>query len=219
MKIDSSSRLDFSLMVRIHNRWKQSEKEKLKAELSYFKAQINPHFLFNTLNSIYSLAIQKEENTADAIVKLSGLMRYVISDASHDFVTLDKEISYINDYIELQKLRYGQTVEIDYTPCNPRPGMMIAPLLLIPFIENAFKYGINPESLSRIEITMQLKQSELHLHVYNQKAFSRDDSEAVGGLGMKNTRQRLSLLYPDKQKLFIENTKTDFTVDLYIDLG
>lgn len=209
----------FSLLIKINNRWKQAEREKLKAELSFFKAQINPHFLFNTLNTIYSLAIQQSENTADAIVKLSGMMRYILSDASQDFVALDKEISYINDYIDLQKLRYGETVEIDYVPSHPGPGMMIAPLVLIPFIENAFKFGINPEKKSHILINMQLVQSDFHLHVFNEAVSMQDDIESVSGLGINNTRQRLSLLYPDKHKLVIDNSKSGFTVDLYISLA
>ena len=207
----------FSLMLKIYNRWKQAEKEKLKAELSYFKAQINPHFLFNTLNTIYSLAIQKADNTPEAVVKLSGMMRYVISDASHDFVPLEKEISYITDYIDLQKIRFGETVTIDYNPCDPGPGMYIAPLILIPFIENAFKYGVNPGSGSTITMQIGLSGHELHMHISNQKVIP-EDIETSGGLGITNARQRLSLLYPDKHRLIIGDREKDFTVDLFIAL-
>ena len=104
-----------STMIKINNRLKQTEKEKIDAELSYLKAQINPHFLFNTLNSIYSSAIEENaDNTATAVVKLSGMMRYVISEAHHDYVPLEKEINYITDYIELQKIRLGNTVNLQY---------------------------------------------------------------------------------------------------------
>jgi sensor histidine kinase YesM len=197
---------------------KQSEKEKLKAELSYFKAQINPHFLFNTLNTIYSLAIQKAGNTAEAVVKLSGMMRYVLSDASHDYVALEKEIGYISDYIELQKIRFGETVRIDYQPCDPDSGKSIAPLVLIPFIENAFKFGVNPGEDSFIGITISLSGDELHLKVFNNKVNGSQETETTGGLGIVNAKHRLDLLYPEKHKLIIEDKETEFTVDLYINL-
>ena len=208
----------FSLLLKINNRLKITEKEKLKAELSYFKAQINPHFLFNTLNTIYSLAIQKAENTPEAVVKLSGMMRYVISDASHDVVPLEKEISYISDYIDLQKIRFGDTVKIDYKHCEPVSGKSIAPLILIPFIENAFKYGVNPEENSFISVILELSGSELHLGVFNHKVHDRSETESSGGLGISNARQRLAMLYPEKHKLVIEDSTSHFKVDLYINL-
>jgi sensor histidine kinase YesM len=207
----------FSLMLKIYNRWKQAEKEKLKAELSYFKAQINPHFLFNTLNTIYSLAIQKADNTPEAVVKLSGMMRYVISDASEDFVPLEKEISYITDYIDLQKIRFGDTVTIDYKPCDTLPGKYIAPLILIPFIENAFKFGINPEAESKIEIALDFTGKDFHMRVFNNKVI-QPESNGVGGLGIINAQQRLALLYPDNHRLIIDDKEKEFTVDLYINL-
>lgn len=208
----------FSLLLKINNRLKQTEKEKLKAELSYFKAQINPHFLFNTLNTIYSLAIQKADNTPEAVVKLSGMMRYVISDASHDVVPLEKEISYISDYIDLQKIRFGDTVKIDYRHCEPDTGKSIAPLILIPFIENAFKFGVNPEENSFISVILNLSGSELHLGVFNHKVYDRSVPDTPGGLGISNARQRLALLYPQKHNLVIEDSMSHFKVDLYINL-
>jgi hypothetical protein len=206
----------FSLMVKMNSRWKQADKERLKAELSYFKAQINPHFLFNTLNTIYSLAIQKADNTPEAVVKLSGMMRYVISDASSDYVPLEKEISYISDYIELQRIRFGDTVNIDFNPLDLASGPQIAPLILIPFIENAFKFGVNPEKDSFISISIKLSGRELHMRVFNKKVDDRQKNESVSGLGISNARHRLDLLYPDKYRLFIEDKETEYTVDLYI---
>jgi len=208
----------FSLMLKINNRLKISEKEKLNAELSYFKAQINPHFLFNTLNTIYSLAIQKADNTAEAIVKLSGMMRFVISDASSDYVSLEKEISYISDYIEFQKIRHGETVKIEYQTQNILPGERIAPLLLMPFIENAFKFGINPEEESVISISIGVSGSELHMLVYNKKVVLPEGPESQSGLGINNARHRLELLYPNKHQLFISEGEQDFKVELYINI-
>jgi hypothetical protein len=208
----------FSLMLKINLRLKQSEKEKMRAELSYLKAQINPHFLFNSLNTIYSLAIQKADNTAEAIVKLSGMMRFVITDASHDHVSIEKEISYITDYIEFQKIRHGETVKVDYQTQNIFPGERIAPLLLMPFIENAFKFGINPEEDSIIRISIIISGTELHLHVYNLKVGKTLDPGHAGGIGISNARHRLELLYPDKHQLLINDGELDYTVDLYINL-
>jgi hypothetical protein len=208
----------FSLLLKINNRLKQMEREKLRAELSYFKAQINPHFLFNTLNSIYSLAIQKDDKTPEAVVKLSGMMRYVMTDASHDFVPLDKEISYITDYIDLQKIRFGDTARIDYQPCVPAPGKYIAPLILIPFIENAFKFGVNPESDSFISVRINMSGSKLQMSVFNHKIQKRTESEPAGGLGISNAKQRLAMLYPEKHRLVIEDGNSHYKVDLYINL-
>jgi LytS/YehU family sensor histidine kinase len=208
----------FSLMLKINNRLKVSEKEKLRAELSYFKAQINPHFLFNSLNTIYSLAIRQAGNTAEAVVKLSGMMRFVISDASQDYVSLEKEVAYVTDYIEFQKIRYGLTVRLEYEVENIQPGEVIAPLLLMPFIENAFKFGINPEEESLIRIDVRLRDSELHLHVFNRKVGHAAEPGISGGIGISNARHRLNLIYPEKHQLIIEESDADFKVDLFITL-
>jgi len=209
----------FSLMLKVHNRWKKTEKEKVDAELMYFKAQINPHFLFNTLNSIYSLALQKADNTPEAVVKLSGMMRYVLTDASEDFVPLSKEMGYISDYIALQKIRHGETVNVEFKIGDYPQDIRIAPLILIPFIENAFKFGINPEDPSYILIELDITGIKLHLKVFNSKLNIRRDQEQSVGLGIGNARRRLNLIYPDHHKLVIEDKEETFTVDLYIDLS
>jgi len=152
------------------------------------------------------------------VVKLSAMMRYVITDASQDFVPLGKEISYISDYIDLQKIRFGDTVKIDYKTCQPDTGKSIAPLILIPFIENAFKFGVNPEENSFISVILELSDAELHLGVFNHKVHYRSETETSGGLGISNARQRLALLYPDKHRLVIEDSLSHFKVDLYINL-
>ncbi|KAA9347855.1 sensor histidine kinase [Larkinella humicola] len=208
-----------SLYLQIKNRWRQTEQEKLSTELSYLKAQINPHFLFNTLNSIYSLAIEKSDKTADAVVKLSSLMRYVIRDAGSHEVPLAKEVAYISDYIALQQLRLDDTVQIEYAVSGFFNGKQIAPLILISFIENAFKYGVNPEEKSIIHITISLNENTLRLYVFNKKVRLYHNDEASGGIGIDNTKARLKLVYPNQHVLTINDNPTGFAVDLTLNLA
>ncbi|UKJ06503.1 sensor histidine kinase [Solitalea lacus] len=211
------SALFLSLVIKISNRWKQAEQQKLSVELSYLKAQINPHFLFNTLNSIYSLALEKSEAAPMAVVKLSDMMRYIIHDANHDFVPLDKEIKYITDYIELQKLRFGNSVDLQYAVTGNVFGKKIAPLILIAFIENAFKYGVNAEENSKINIAINIEKDELHLSVENNKVHHAS-TDASNGLGIENAKNRLNLLYPSNHNLIINNNLHNFSVLLTINL-
>ncbi len=208
-----------SLALTINNRWKKSSSEKLISELSYLKAQINPHFLFNTLNSIYSLAIEKSEHTATAIVTLSGMMRYTISDTVEKFVSLEKEMNYINSYIELQKLRLGDTAMVNYIVDGDISDKTIAPLVLIPFIENAFKHGVNPEETSQIDIQISVSDTYLYLHVFNLKVPHNVQTQLRTGYGLENGRSQLKILYPNKHTIKIENKNLSFAVSLKINLS
>ncbi|MCC6287021.1 MAG: histidine kinase [Chitinophagaceae bacterium] len=208
----------FSLMLRISNRWRRVEKEKVDRELSYLKAQINPHFLFNTLNSIYALAINKSDDTAAAVVKLSGMMRYVLSDATLEYVPLEKEINYIRDYIELQELRFGESMQLDFTVKGELHSQKIAPLILIAFVENAFKYGVNAEEEAPISIAIHIFNAVLTMKVHNYKVKRDGDTDNQHGLGIANTKNRLELLYPSRHMLEIKNTERDFTVLLTLNL-
>jgi hypothetical protein len=210
--------LIFSLMLRISSRWKQSEKERLGAELSYLKAQINPHFLFNTLNSIYSLAIEKSDDTPAAVVKLSEMMRYVTTEANQDFVSLEKELRYISSYIELQKIRFEDTIRFSFDITGDPAGKRIAPLILIPFVENAFKHGVNPEEDSEIQVSISIHEDNLHMVVFNKKVNVRLQNEERTEQGIENTRNRLQMLYPAKFLLIINNEKSGFSVNLTINL-
>lgn len=210
--------LTFSFLLKMSMRLKQTEKEKLNAELSYLKAQINPHFLFNTLNSIYSLAINKSDETPAAIVKLSSMMRYVISESNQHFVPLEKEINYLSSYIELQKLRLENTVDIKFALTGSPEGKHIAPLILIPFVENAFKHGVNPEENSRIEISMMINFQGIQLHIYNNKVNSLHDNDQRVGLGMENATARLQLLYPGRHLLTVDDSEKYFSVDLTMNM-
>ncbi len=210
--------LTFSFLLKISMRLKQTEKEKLNAELSYLKAQINPHFLFNTLNSIYALAINKSDETPTAIVKLSGMMRYVISESDQHFVSLDKEINYVSDYIELQRLRLENTVSVHCSLNGNPEGKQIAPLIFIPFIENAFKHGVNPEENSCIAIGINITLQEIHLKVHNNKVHHANVENTVREMGMDNAISRLQLLYPGKHELIIDDKPNYFSVELTINI-
>ncbi len=209
----------FSLLLQLNRRLKHAEKEKMKAELSYLRAQINPHFLFNTLNSIYSLAIQKSDKTPKAIVDLSNLMRYVTTEAHHEYVPLDNEIIYITNYINLQVIRLGETAKIDFRLTGKMDTEKITPLILIPFVENAFKYGINPERNALIQVIIEVAEGNLHMRVFNMKVNGlQPTSEERSGHGIQNTRSRLQALYPGKHQLSINDEHGEYTVDLKINL-
>jgi len=207
-----------SLILRINAQWKQAQREKAHAELSYLKAQINPHFLFNTLNSIYSLAITQSDKTASSIVKLSGMMRYVLFDAQSNLVSLEKEINYITDYVDLQKLRFDDTVNLIFEVRGEPSGKVIAPLIIISFIENAFKYGISPEEKSDIVIDIDIDEQDIKVYIQNNKVKTKFDSETGKGVGIENTRNRLEMIYPGKYELSLEDERDTYIVYLKIEL-
>jgi sensor histidine kinase YesM len=206
-----------SFSLQLYFTWKQTERERMNAEILYLKAKIDPHFLFNTLNSIYALALEKSDDTPTALVKLSGMMRYVFNEAKDTFVWLDKEINYISDYIALQNIRLGNTVDLTYNVSGISAGKKIAPLVLIPFVENAFKYGVNPEEESRINIDIAITTTRLTMVVANKKVKIRKGSVAKSGHGITTTRGRLELLYPGKHILKIDDNEKEFSVSLHID--
>ena len=206
----------FSYTLHINAQRKRAERARIDAELAYLKAQINPHFLFNTLNSIYALAIQKSDATADAVVQLSSMMRYVLSEASKDVVPLQKEIEYISDYIELQKTRLSENVTFSYNIIG-NPGMQpIAPMLLIPFIENTFKYGVNPDEDCSIDINFSCTDKEVQMHTYNKKVKMRSAHTESNNMGIENAQKRLLSLYPTQHSLIIKEDESSFTVFLSI---
>lgn len=202
-----------SLLFAINVRLQKVEEDKMKSELSFLKAQINPHFLFNTLNSIYALAIKKSDQTADAVVQLSELMRYIITNANDDVIALDKEINYINNFVELQKTRLGNTVIINYKVEGNQYGKCITPLILISFIENAFKHGVNPNQDSEIKIQISIEEENLYLFVSNNKVKS---NPSESGIGLQNTIERLSHLYPNTHELTIDDNPETYNVTLKI---
>jgi hypothetical protein len=207
-----------AFLIKINNRMNEIHDEKLTAEVSYLKAQINPHFLFNTLNSLYALTLQKSNEAPNAVLKLSGIMRYVVTESSQELVALDKEINYIKDYIELQKLRLDKSVSLSFDIHGTSAGRAIAPLILIPFIENAFKYGINPDENSFIKIVIAIENKSLRMSVQNSIVASEIDEEFKTGEGLKNTQKRLDLIYTGKYELTVREANNVYDVNLKIDL-
>ncbi len=206
--------LFLALLLKIRDRWIRAEEEKLHSELAYLKAQINPHFHFNTLNSIYAMALSRSDQTAGAIVRLSSMMRYVLVEAGRDKVSLEQEITYLTDYIQLQQIRFEDALQLRLEVNGHRENRQIVPLLLIPFVENAFKYGVNPEEPSPVGIRIDIGEHELHRHVSNTQVAIHHPAATQGGLGIGNTRQRLQMLYPGKHTLIIEDGNDSFIVSL-----
>ncbi|RFZ91974.1 hypothetical protein D0C36_11030 [Mucilaginibacter conchicola] len=190
-----------------------AEAEKANAELSFLKAQINPHFLFNTLNNIYTLAITSSEHTADSIMKLSNIMRYVTDEVEEDFVELQNEVNCISNYIDLQRLRLGSKTSVSFTVQGDLSGKKIAPLLLMTFVENVFKYGISKQHQSDIDINLLVKPDTITFLCVNP-IFERNEKLERTGIGLNNTRQRLKHLYPGKHFLNIKDENNQFMVVL-----
>ncbi len=221
--------ISLALTYGFSRNWIVSEKkkqelvrEKLSAELNFLKTQLSPHFLFNVLNMAYSSASRSgDERTADIIEKLSGLMRYIIYDSNVEKIDLEKEIEYIRNYIRLQKMRFSEDipVKVNFEISGNVTGLKIAPLILIPFIENAFKYGVKLEKESKIDILLTFQNDELEFvarnPVYkNSQSIKNNNS----GIGIKNTRKRLEIMYPGKHKLSINESDGVFTVKFLLKL-
>lgn len=209
-----------TMAIEISKRWRlteqraaQAEAGRANAELSFLKAQINPHFLFNTLNNIYTLALTKNEHTADSIMKLSNIMRYVTDDASEHFVSLESEVDCIRDYIDLQRLRLGRKVQLDFSVTGDLERKRIAPLIFMTFIENVFKYGISNHEDSPLAIRIFAEERTITLYSSNP-VFSGRNNKERSGIGISNTRRRLEHLYPNRHLLNIREEEGLYTVEL-----
>ena len=201
-------------------RSRELENQQLISELQFLKAQINPHFLFNTLNNLYYLAVSESSRTPEVIAKLSGMMRYMLYDSNHPLVPLSKEIEYIENYLSLERLRLDDRVPITFEVEGQVEGVRIAPLILITFLENAFKHGVSGAA-DDVFITVRLDVNEgsCHYRVTNSKlaADSKTLSEK-SGIGLQNVRRRLELSYPDRYELQTDETEDRYRVDLQLQL-
>lgn len=195
---------------------RDAELESREMELQFLKSQLNPHFLFNSLNNIYSLAYQKSDKTADAILKLSEIMRYMIYESNTPTVSLSKEVDYLKSYIELQKIRFKDGAFVEMSISGEIDDQRVVPLMLISFVENAFKHGIANDPTDPIKITIIANQKILHFGVVNKKG--KQNKDAQGGVGLTNVERRLQLVYPDRYKLNVVNSAAHYTTELMIDI-
>lgn len=197
--------------------WMISQKEKITAEIQLLKAQVHPHFLFNTLNNIYSFSLERSPKTPGLILKLSSLLSYMLYDCKADEVLLEKETGIMKDYIDLEKERYGNKIEISWSVEGDIKDKYIAPLLMLPFLENAFKHGTS-EQLEKpwLNVDISVRQNILKCKIANSKNEFVPLSQ--NGIGVNNAKKRLDFLYPDKHELKMSDEGNFFVVSLLIDL-
>lgn len=192
-------------------------KAKAEVEIKLLKGQLHPHFLFNSLNNIYSLALSKSELTADSILKLTELLDYLVYRASMDTVPLAKEVELLENYLGLEELRYGKKLQVQADIAVQNDSMSIAPLLLLPFAENCFKHGgVGTDGLFKVEIDLYTDHKKLHFRLRNSKRKANNAPTHSGGVGLENIQKRLNLLYPDRHQLHISNTADHYEVTLEI---
>lgn len=206
----------FRIQLQLKEREKVLIKAKLESELQFLKAQTNPHFLFNTLNNIYGIALQKDEYLASSVMKLSKIMRFMIYECKKDKIDISEEIKVIEDYISLEKLRYNKRLDIDFSYSLDNPKESIAPLLLLPFVENAFKHGAS-ESRFDIIILVRLKLLNGKLNFIVENSNEKQTTTIVENIGLSNIKRQLEIVYNDYQ-LKIKPTLEMFNVSLSIDL-
>ncbi len=192
------------------------ENASLSSELRFLRAQVNPHFLFNTLNNLYYLAVNQSPQTPEVIAKLAGLMRYLLHDSNHATVPLDKEVEYMRNYISLEQLRLNDQVPIAFEVSGPTGSVQVVPLILITFLENAFKHGINNSGgASFIDVYLKASPAEVSFEVVNSKVVhsSKTVTES-SGIGLANARRRLELGYPGRHSLAVTETDDVYRVSL-----
>ena len=216
----------FALVIKLIKRWLQKQKEteqlakeKTNAELQLLKAQIHPHFLFNTLNNIYFFTLTTAPQAPEMIKKLSSLLQYILNECNRPLVPLEKELKMLNDYIDLEKIRYGDQLRISTEIIGSDQNIMIAPLLLIPFVENSFKHGASKMIIKPfIKMVITCEKDELAFLLTNSKPESSVTSSKIGGIGIKNVKKRLQLLYPESHELNIVDERETFTIFLKIQI-
>jgi sensor histidine kinase YesM len=195
---------------------KETESQKLQTELSFLKSQINPHFFFNTLNNIYSLAVVRSEKTAPAVMKLSSIMRYILTETTQELVLLSNEVDFIKNYIELQQVRLTEKTTVSFSAEGLIDEKIVAPLVFIPFVENAFKYGISTKSSSHIDIKIEALENKIQFYSSNYIVPSENNMMENTGIGINNVKRRLELMYPGKYVLTNETKDNYYHVHLEI---
>lgn len=195
----------------------------MQSELRFLKSQINPHFLFNTLNSLYALTLKKSDNAPDIVIKLSEMMRYMLYECNEKWVPLAKEISYIKNYLDLERLRQQKNVRIEFNVSGNVSNQRIAPLMFMNFLENSFKHGLSSNIHDGfVKIDMEVKDKLVIFRIENSKGSvmprTPDAARPSGGIGLVNARRRLELIYPDQHSFTISETPNTYTVHLELEL-
>ncbi len=218
-----------STVIKIFSDWqrhqrdrKDLETQRMQSEIKFLKSQINPHFLFNTLNSLYALTLKKDDKAPEIVIKLSEMMRYMLYECNERRVPLTKEVNYIENYLAMEKLRQAGDADISFTVEGVVADQQIAPLLFIPFLENSFKHGLNHQiGEGYVHATLRVLGNKLLFRIRNSKpAQAPAPADATsGGIGLVNVQRRLNLLYPGQYKLDIEETDRDHIVELSLDLS
>ena len=196
--------------------------EKLQAELKFLKSQVHPHFLFNTLNNLYALTLKQSKEASEVVLKLSDLLDYMLYECNADRVILQKEIKLVEDYIVLEKIRYGDRLDVSLHLRGDVSEKMIAPMLILPFVENSFKHGVSGElNQSWVRIDLSARETGITLKVENSKSGNdgqEDTFDYKEGIGLKNVKRRLELLYPDQYDLTIIDSESSFLVVLKLNV-
>jgi two-component system, LytTR family, sensor kinase len=209
----------FKLMIdysQLQQKMAETAKERAEAELNFLKSQINPHFLFNSLNAVYFLIDKENQPARESLHKFSDMLRYQLYEVKGDMVPIEKEVAYLKDYVDMQSLRKDEQYQVTFQCSEAVKGFSIAPLLLIPFVENAFKHvSAHADKPNFIHISLDTIQSSFILKVKNSKE-ENGLVDPFGGIGLTNVKRRLSLLYPDKHVLKVDDTLGEYIVQLEI---
>ncbi|WP_308992151.1 sensor histidine kinase [Mariniflexile litorale] len=210
--------------LKVYSEWNKNDRKKREievqrasTELHFLKHQLSPHFLFNSLNSIYSLTTKKSNDAPEAIITLSELMRYMLYETNSEFVSLSKEVEYIQNYLKLQRLRIANNKDVILNIRGAIANQKIRPLLFISFIENAFKYGTDFKGHTEVKIEINIQDNDLHFKCINVIG-NRKTDKGSSGIGLQNTKERLELLYPNKHKLEVQEKDSRFVVNLELKL-
>ena len=225
-----------STIIKIVSDWqrhqrdrKDLETQRMQSEIKFLKSQINPHFLFNTLNSLYALTLKKSDKAPEIVIKLSEMMRYMLYECNERRVPLQKEVNYIENYLALESLRQGGQSDIQFKVEGDVLDQTIAPLIFIPFLENSFKHGLNHQiNEGYVHVTMKVLGNKMLLQILNSKpaqtmpssipALNGSRDKLSGGIGLANVKRRLNLLYPNQYKLDIADNEKEHVVELSLDL-
>ncbi len=218
-----------STVAKIISDWARYQRDRkalqtqtMQSELKFLKSQINPHFLFNTLNNLYALTLKKSDKAPEIVIKLSEMMRYMLYECNERRVLLSKEVKYIQNYLDLESLRQSQDARIHFEVVGQAGDQKIAPLLFIPFLENSFKHGLN-SSISKgfVDIVLRIDRQHIQFDMENSKAntLPMQTHKRSGGIGLTNVRRRLQLQYPEKYELNIDDSPNTYAIQLKLDLS